>query len=293
MEKGSVRKAVIPAAGLGTRLLPVTKAVPKELLPILDRPMLQYVIEEAVASAIQSIVVITSRGKAALEDYFDRDAELERTLSEAGKTALLAEVQRASQLANFCYVRQGEPKGLGHAVLTGKAAIGNEPFAVILPDDIIVSDEPALGQLIDVFGKYGGSVIAVEEVEPERVSAYGVVDVTHLEDNVYRVHSVVEKPPVEEAPSNLAIVGRYVFTPELFSALERTPPGAGGEIQLTDGISLLMGEQPVYACQFKGTRYDGGNPLGLLRASLEFALARDDLRPQVEKLIAGLADRIS
>ena len=292
MNENSVRKAIIPAGGLGTRLLPVTKAVPKELLPILDRPMLQYVVEEAVASAIQSIVLITSRGKAALEDYFDQDTELERSLDTSGKTSLLEEVQRASRLADFCYVRQGEAKGLGHAVLTGNVAVGKEPFAVILPDDIIVSDEPALGQLIQVFKKYGGSVVAVEEVEPERVSAYGVVDVTHLEDNVYRVHSVVEKPPVDEAPSNLAIVGRYVFTPELFSALERTLPGAGGEIQLTDGISLLMEEQPVYACRFKGTRYDGGNPLGLLRASLEFALARDDMRANVEKLIAELAAKV-
>ncbi len=288
---GSVNTAVIPAAGLGTRFLPVAKAVPKELLPILDRPMLQYVVEEAVASGIQSIVVITSRGKASLEDYFDRSVELERALEEAGKSSLLEEVQRASRLAHFSYVRQGEPMGLGHAVLTARRSIERGPFAVILPDDIIVSDVPALRQLIDVFDRYGGSVVAVEEVGRERLSSYGVVDVTPLEDNVYRVRSLVEKPPPEEAPSNLAIVGRYVFTPELLSALERTPPGARGEIQLTDGIALLLEEQPVYACRLRGTRHDVGTPLGLLRASLEFALARDDMRPQVEKLIAELAPR--
>ena len=288
---GSVNTAVIPAAGLGTRFLPVAKAVPKELLPILDRPMLQYVVEEAVASGIQSIVVITSRGKASLEDYFDRSVELERALEEAGKSSLLEEVQRASHLAHFSYVRQGEPMGLGHAVLTARSSIEKGPFAVILPDDIIVSDVPALRQLIDVFDRYGGSVVAVEEVEREKLSSYGVVDVTPLEDNVYRVRSLVEKPPPEEAPSNLAIVGRYVFTPELLSALERTPPDAGGEIQLTDGIALLLKEQPIYACRLHGRRHDGGTPLGLLRASLEFALARDDMRPEVEKLIAELAPR--
>ena len=288
---GSVNTAVIPAAGLGTRFLPVAKAVPKELLPILDRPMLQYVVEEAVASGIQSIVVITSRGKASLEDYFDRSVELEQALEEAGKSSLLEEVQRASRLAHFSYVRQGEPRGLGHAVLTAGRSIEKGPFAVILPDDIIISDVPAMGRLIDVFDRYGGSVVAVEEVERERLSSYGVVDVTPLEDDVYRLRSLVEKPSPEEAPSNLAIVGRYVFTPELLSTLERTPPGAGGEIQLTDGIALLLKEQPIYACRLHGRRHDVGTPLGLLRASLEFALARDDMRPQVEKLIAELASR--
>jgi len=288
---GSVNTAVIPAAGLGTRFLPVAKAVPKELLPILDRPMLQYVVEEAVASGIQSIVVITSRGKASLEDYFDRSVELEQALEEAGKSSLLEEVQRASRLAHFSYVRQGEPRGLGHAVLTAGRSIEKGPFAVILPDDIIISDVPAMGRLIDVFDRYGGSVVAVEEVERERLSSYGVVDVTPLEDDVYRLRSLVEKPSPEEAPSSLAIVGRYVFTPELVTALERTSPGAGGEIQLTDGIALLLKEQPIYACRLHGRRHDVGTPLGLLRASLEFALARDDMRPQVEKLIAELASR--
>lgn len=292
MDTNEVRKAVIPAAGLGTRLLPVTKAVPKELLPILDRPMLQYVIEEIVASGIDAITVITARGKSALEDYFDRHVELERSLAESGKTVLLQEVQHGSRLAQFTYIRQGEPKGLGHAVLTARPAVGDAPFAVVLPDDIIVSQTPAVGQLIEVFRKYGGSVVAIEEVPMERVSAYGVVDASHIGDNVYRVHSVVEKPSPDKAPSNLAIVGRYVFTPELFDALDNTPPGANSEIQLTDGISLLMKEQPVFACRLTGTRYDGGNPFGLLQASVEFALARDDLRPQVEDLIRRLAAKL-
>jgi UTP--glucose-1-phosphate uridylyltransferase len=254
--------------------------------------MLQYVIEEIVASGIEAITVITARGKSALEDYFDRHLELERSLSESGKTALLQEVQRASTLARFTYIRQGDPRGLGHAVLTARPAVGRSPFAVILPDDIIVSQTPAVGQLVQAFHKYGGSVVAVEEVPMERISAYGVVDASHVEGNVFRVHSVVEKPPADKAPSNLAIVGRYVFTPELFDALDSTSPGAGGEIQLTDGMTLLMKEQPLFACRLTGTRYDGGNPFGLLQASLEFALARDDLRSQTESLIKRLAAKL-
>ena len=293
MKNDAVRKGVIPAGGLGTRLLPVTKAVPKELLPILDRPMLQYVVEEAVAAGIRSIVLVTCRGKASLEDYFDHSPELEQTLRASGSTALLEEVARLARLADFSYIRQGEPLGLGHAVLKAKDAVGAEPFAVLLPDDIIVSSEPALGQLLRVYQKYGGSVIAVQEVEREQISSYGVVDVTPVERDVYQVHGLVEKPPPEEAPSNLAIVGRYVLTPQVFPALERTPPGAIGEIQLTDGIALLLQEQSVYACRFRGTRYDGGTPLGLLRASLEFALEREDLRPHVERLLAEIAARKS
>jgi UTP--glucose-1-phosphate uridylyltransferase len=254
--------------------------------------MLQYVIEEAVAAGIQSVIVITSQGKSALEDYFDQNVELERALEKANRTKQLEEVRRATGLARFCYVRQGQPLGLGHAVLTAEHAVGHEPFAVMLPDDLISSDVPALGQLMQVFHKYDASVVAVEEVPMERVSNYGVVDAIPLGENVYKVRSLVEKPPRDKAPSNLAIVGRYIFTPELFGVLAQTRPGAGGEIQLTDGISLLLKEQPVYACRFTGTRYDGGNPLGLLHAVLELGMMRDDYGPQIQKLIAELATRL-
>ena len=284
-----VRTAVIPAGGLGTRFLPVTKAVPKELLLVVDKPLIQYAVEEAVEAGIEHIVVVTSPGKAALEAYFRPDPELETALAAASSMELLERVRHVSSLAKFSFVVQPDPLGLGHAVLMARDAVGAEPFVTILPDDLVWHAEGACSQMLRVFEGRGASVVAVEEVPLEAVSAYGVVEAEPVAERVYRVKRVVEKPRPEEAPSNLAIVGRYVLTPEVFSCLERTQPGAKGEIQLTDGIGLLMESQPVYAYQFKGTRYDGGTPLGLLRASVEIGLRRDDTRSGVLESLKALS----
>ena len=283
-----VRRAVIPAAGLGTRFLPVSKSVPKELLPILDKPMIQYAVEEAAAAGIEHIVVVTSPGKDALEAYFRRDLDLERRLIAAGSLDLAERVRRASSLVDFSFATQEEPRGLGHAVLTARDLVGEEPFVVILPDDLIWHDEGATLQMLRVFESHGASVVAVEEVPDEAVSSYGVVDAVAGEGRIHRIKGLVEKPNPEDAPSNLAIVGRYVLTAAIFSCLERTAPGAKGEIQLTDGMALLLERQAMYAYQFQGTRYDGGTPLGLLRAAVEIGLKREHTRAQVLDTLKGV-----
>ena len=279
----SIRKVVIPAGGVGTRFLPASKATPKELLPLLDKPLIQYAVEEAVASGIQQVVLVTSPGKEALERYFQPDQALEDFLREKGSADVLEKVRRVASLAQMSYVEQREPLGLGHAVLMAKHIVGNETFAVMLPDDVIQGPEPALGQMMEVYRGHGGGVIAVEEVPREEVSSYGVITAEPLADRVYRVRGLVEKPPPDQAPSNLAIVGRYVLPPEIFDCLERTRPGAKGEVQLTDGLALLMESQPLFAYRFPGSRHDGGTPLGLLKASLALALEREDARAAILK----------
>jgi len=296
----NVRKAVIPAAGLGTRVLPATKAVPKEMLPLADRPTIQYIVEEAVASGIEQIIVVTSRTKRAIEDYFDVSPELQAALERAGKRDTLEMLDRIERLAEFTYVRQQRPLGLGHAVLMAKDAVGAEPFGVLLGDDLIVNRERAgLRQLLDVHERYGGCVLAVMRVPREQIPRYGVV---RLEDGgvrggkggtqgarLHRVRDMVEKPRAEDAPSDLAIIGRYVLTPGIFAALRETRPGNGGEIQLTDAIRLLAQRgEPIYAYEFEGTRYDTGDPIGLLTTSLAFALERPDLAPGVKAFLRAL-----
>ena len=278
-----VRKAVIPAAGLGTRLLPVSKAVPKELLPLVDKPMLHYVVEEALDAGITQIVIVTSQGKDALADYFDPAPHLENILEDRGEVGSAAAMRRMRTEAEFIFVRQHEQLGLGHAVYTARHAVGDEPFAVMLPDDIIDAPTPVLGQLLATAQQYNGSVVAVEEVPPERISGYGVIDPEDMAEGVYRVLSMVEKPTQQDAPSNLGIVGRYILTPEVFEALSRVKPGAKGELQLTDGIALLMETQAVYARRFEGFRHDAGNPLGLIKASVSLALKRPDLGPALKE----------
>ncbi len=281
-----VRKAVIPAAGRGTRFLPTSKSVPKELLPIVDRPMIQYGVEEVVAAGIEHIIVVTSEGKEALEQYLLPDPALEQQLEEAASWDMLDVVRSLSSMAHVSYVRQEGALGLGHAVLTAKDQVGDEPFVVILPDDVIWHAEGATRQMLSVYEKYGGGVVAVEQVPREAVKAYGVVDSTPVGERVHRIKGMVEKPAPEAAPSNLAIVGRYVLNPEIFSCLERTIPGAKGEIQLTDGMVLLLESQEMYAYEFLGTRYDGGTPLGLLRASVEIGLKRGDTAGQVKDILS-------
>ena len=276
----SIKIAVIPAAGVGTRFLPTTKAVPKELLPLLDKPLIQYAVEEAVASGIQRVILVTSPGKEALERYFEPDIALESFLIDKSSLDLLEEVRRVTSLVEMSYVEQKEPLGLGHAVLTAKNLVGDEPFAIMLPDDVIQSTEPALRQMIEVYRRRGGGVIAVEEVPPDRVSSYGVIAPESLSNEVYRIHGLVEKPQ-ERAPSNLAIVGRYILPPEIFGCLERTRSDAKGEIQLTDGLGLLLESQALYGYRFSGTRHDSGTPLGLLKASIAMAVERRDTRTAI------------
>jgi UTP--glucose-1-phosphate uridylyltransferase len=272
-----IRKAVFPAAGLGTRFLPATKAQPKEMLPLVDKPIIQYGVEEAVASGVSNIILVTGRGKNAIEDHFDVSVELETFLEARGKTDLLAEIRKISNLINFSYVRQGEPLGLGHAVLVTRALVGDEPFAVILGDDVIDAEPPALQQMIDVFNEVDGPVLAVERVPREDVSAYGILDAEEVRPGVYRVRDLVEKPPRDEAPSDLAIIGRYILTPDIFPALEETVSDRTGEIQLTNGLRRLLKERPIYGCRIEGVRHDTGNKLGFLKAVVYFALRRPDL----------------
>lgn len=276
----TVRKAVILAAGYGTRLLPATKAQPKEALPLVDKPIIQYTVEEAVDSGLDQVVIVTSSWKRAVEDHFDRSAELEQMLEAKGDLERLEEIRRISSLADIVYVRQKEQLGIGDAVLTVRKVVGNEPFVLMFPDDVIISDVPAAKQAIAVHERHGGAVVTVEEVPPEDVESYGIVDGEAVAEGVYRVHALVEKPKPEEAPSNLAIVGRYVLTPEIFEVLDRTPPGKNGEIQITDGLSLLLAQHPMFACRFQGRRYDTGRPLGLLKASVDIALLRPDIGPE-------------
>jgi UTP--glucose-1-phosphate uridylyltransferase len=277
---GVIRKAVFPAAGLGTRFLPATKAQPKEMLPLVDKPIIQYGVEEALASGVDNVILVTGRGKNAIEDHFDVSVELETFLESRGKHEMLAEVRKISNLIKFAYVRQGEPLGLGHAVLVTRELVGNEPFAVILSDDVIDATPPALKQMIDVFERVDGPVLCVERVPREQISSYGVIayepDPT-LPKGTYRVTDLVEKPPREEAPSDLAIIGRYLLTPDIFTALEETAKDRTGEIQLTDGLRHLLRSRPIFACEVKGVRHDTGNKLGYLKAVTYFALRRPDL----------------
>lgn len=273
-----VRKAIIPAAGLGTRFLPATKAVPKEMIPIVDRPTIEYIVEEAVASGIEEILIITGRNKKAIEDHFDRAIELEMNLERDGKREFLELVDKSTNMANIHYVRQKNPKGLGHAISCAKAFVGNEPFAVMLGDDIVDSEIPCLKQLIDAYDKHGTSILGVQEVARENVNKYGIVKGNKISSREYIVEDLVEKPKVEEAPSNVAILGRYIITPEIFDILEDTKPGKGNEIQLTDGLKTLIKKQSMYAYIFEGRRYDVGDKLGFLEATVEFALKRKDLQ---------------
>jgi UTP--glucose-1-phosphate uridylyltransferase len=287
----TITKAVFPAAGLGTRFLPATKAQPKEMLPLVDKPLIQYVIEEAVASDIHNVTIVTGRGKNAIEDHFDVSFELEHVLKERGKHDQLKEIQQISNMINVSYVRQKEALGLGHAILVARDAVGNQPFAVMLGDDIIESDVPCLKQMTGLFEKLQASIIATCEVPHSEIHHYGVirgVPVEGFNGRVYRVQDVVEKPPADQAPSNLAIIGRYILTPEIFAFLEKTRSGSGGEIQLTDGIRLLLEQQPVYAYKFEGTRYDAGDKLGFLKATVEFALRRKDLGNDFREYLKSL-----
>src|SRR6266849_3915720 len=286
-----VRKAVFPAAGLGTRFLPATKAQPKEMLPLVDKPIIQYGVEEAVAAGISNIILVTGRGKNAIEDHFDVSVELETFLEARGKRDQLEEVRKISNLINVAYVRQGEPLGLGHAVLVARELVGDEPFAVILGDDVIDAEPPAIKQLIDVFRRTRGPVLAVERVPREEISSYGVIDIdegTELGEGVHRVRDLVEKPRREEAPSDLAIIGRYVLTPDIFPALAATKSDRTGEIQLTNGLRKLLQSRPVYACEIKGVRHDTGNKLGFLKAVVYFALRRPDLAEKFAAYLTSL-----
>lgn len=273
-----VRKAIIPAAGLGTRFLPATKAQPKEMLPIVDKPTIQYIIEEAVASGIEEILIITGRNKKSIEDHFDKSVELEMELEKAGKQEMLDLVRGISDMVDIHYIRQKEPRGLGHAINCAKSFVGNEPFAVMLGDDVVESEVPCLKQLIDCFNEYKTTILGVQTVAPENVDKYGIVDGIHIEDRVYKVKRLVEKPVVEEAPSNVAILGRYIITPKIFEILENTKPGKGNEIQLTDALETLIRNEAMYAYDFEGRRYDVGDKLGFLQATVEFALKREELR---------------
>jgi UTP--glucose-1-phosphate uridylyltransferase len=275
--KRQIRKAVFPAAGLGTRFLPATKAQPKEMLPLVDKPIIQYGVEEAVASGVANIILVTGRGKNAIEDHFDVSVELETFLESRGKTELLAEIRKISNLINFSYVRQGEPLGLGHAVLVTRPLVGDETFAVILGDDVIDADPPALQQMIDVHNEVDGPVLAVERVPHTDVSSYGIIDAEEVKPGVYRIRDLVEKPARAEAPSDLAIIGRYILTPDIFPALEATATDRTGEIQLTNGLRRLLKDRPIYGCRINGVRHDTGNKLGFLKAVVYFALRRPDI----------------
>ncbi|MCA1556323.1 MAG: UTP--glucose-1-phosphate uridylyltransferase GalU [Acidobacteria bacterium] len=283
-----IRKAVFPAAGLGTRFLPATKASPKEMLPLVDKPLIQYGVEEAVASGIESILIVTGRGKSAIEDHFDISFELEHTLRERGKNELLKLARSVSELARISYVRQSEALGLGHAILQARDFVGNEPFAVMLADDIMDCETPALKQMLRVYEEYAAPVLGTMRVEGEAISRFGVIDAEEVGDGVYKIKDMVEKPPFAEAPSDLAIIGRYILTPDIFDEIERTQRGAGGEIQITDAMRSLLKRRPFYAVRFEGTRHDAGDKLGFLIATVEFALKRPDLAPEFKEFLRSL-----
>jgi UTP--glucose-1-phosphate uridylyltransferase len=284
----TIRKAVFPAAGLGTRFLPATKAQPKEMLPLVDKPIIQYGVEEAVASGVDNIILVTGRGKNAIEDHFDVSIELEAFLEARGKKDLAAEIRRISSSLNFSYVRQGEPLGLGHAVLVTRNLVGDEPFAVILADDVIDADPPAVRQMIEVFHEVNGPVLAIERVPRENVSAYGIIDADEIRPGVYRIRDLVEKPPVSDAPSNLAIIGRYILTPDIFPALEATASDRTGEIQLTNGLRRLLKDRPIFGCHIEGVRHDTGNKLGFLKAVVYFAMRRPDIAEPFAEYLRGI-----
>jgi len=288
-----VRKAVLPAAGWGTRFLPATKAQPKEMLPLVDKPIIQYAVEEAVSAGIEQVIIVTSSQKRAIEDHFDLSYELEHLLEEKGEIEKLRQIRHISDLVQIAYVRQKEQLGLGHAVLMAKDVVGHEPFAVLLPDDVVIGRRPCIGQLIHAYEKTHGSVVAVMRVPDEETSRYGIVAAEPVSadasDRMHRVTKLVEKPPAGKAPSNLAIIGRYVLTPKIFDKLEQTPRGASGEIQLTDAIEALMAEQTVHAYEFEGTRYDAGTTMGWLKATIDLALARPELEGELRKHLQELA----
>lgn len=280
-----VNKAIIPAAGLGTRFLPATKAQPKEMLPIVDKPAIQFIVEEAINSGIEEILIVTGRNKRAIEDHFDRSVELELELEKKGNNGLLKQVRDISNLVDIHYIRQKEAKGLGHAVYCARTFVGNEPFAVMLGDDIVSAQVPSLRQLMDVFEDYPNTVLGVQKVSPEEVNKYGIIGYDEISKRLYKVKDLVEKPSKENAPSNVAIMGRYIITPEIFDILGETEPGSGGEIQLTDALKTLGKSQPVYAYNFEGKRYDIGSKLGFLQATVEFALKREDLKDEFREYL--------
>ena len=284
-----IKKAIIPAAGLGTRFLPATKAQPKEMLPIVDKPTLQYIIEECVSSGIEEILIITGRNKKSIEDHFDRSVELEIELEKSNKQEMLKMVRDISDMVNIHFIRQKEPRGLGHAILCAKSFVGNEPFAVLLGDDVVYSDQkPCLKQLVDCYEEYKTSVLGVQTVAPENVNKYGIVSGIEIEDRVYKVKNLIEKPSIDEAPSNIAILGRYIITPKIFEILENTEPGKGNEIQLTDALLKLIEEEAMYAYDFEGRRYDVGDKLGFLEATVEYAIRREELRDDFIEYLKGI-----
>jgi UTP--glucose-1-phosphate uridylyltransferase len=286
-----IRKAIVTAAGWGTRFLPATKAQPKEMLPLVDKPIIQYVVEEAVASGIEQIIIVTAGGKRAIEDHFDRSFELEQALEKKGDQALLERIRDISELADICYLRQKEQLGLGHAVLIAKDVVGEEPFAVILPDDIIEGEVPCLKQMVEVYNRFRCSVVAIQQVAAAEIEKYGIIEPRPVVERIFQVMSLVEKPTLEQAPSHLGIVGRYILTPQIFDILQDTPPGKGGEIQLTDGIQRLLEKQAVYAYEFEGIRYDAGTPLGFLKASVEIALRRPDISTEFRQYLLQLCNQ--
>ncbi|MEE8386861.1 MAG: UTP--glucose-1-phosphate uridylyltransferase GalU [Dehalococcoidia bacterium] len=286
----AIRKAVILAAGHGTRFLPATKVVPKEMLPLMDKPVIQYVVEEAVAAGLHHVTIVTAGPKRSVEDHFDRNPELEQLLENTGKEEELREIRRVADLADMSFVRQKERRGIAHAVLMARHVVGEEPFALFFPDDIIISDVPAIRQLMDVHERHGGSVIAVQRLPRQEVVHYGVITSEPVEDRVHRVRSIVEKPSAEEAPSDLATVGRYVLTSDIWPLLERTPTGANGEMQLTDTLAMLLeADHPLFAYEFEGERFDTGRPLGLLEASVTLALRREDSGPALKQYLRSLS----
>lgn len=287
-----VRKAIIPAAGLGTRFLPATKAQPKEMLPIVDKPTIQYIIEEAVESGIQDIIIISGRNKRSIEDHFDRSVELELELEKHDKQEMLDMVKHISDMANIHYIRQKEPRGLGHAVLTARHFIGNEPFAVLLGDDVVMAQKPCLKQMIEVFDEYKTSVLGVQKVDHSQVNKYGIVNCKPVDDRVYKVKDLVEKPNIDEAPSDIAILGRYIITPHVFDLLENQDAGAGGEIQLTDALKRLCKEEPMYCYDFKGHRYDVGTKIGFLQANIESALRNPELADGMKAYLDALHENM-
>lgn len=283
-----IKKAIIPAAGLGTRFLPATKAIPKEMLPIVDKPTIQYIVEEVISSGIEDLLIITGRNKGSIEEHFDRAIELEYNLEKNKKEELLEEVRKISKMINIHTVRQKDPKGLGHAVYCAKSFVGNEPFAVLLGDDVVDSRVPCLKQMINMYDEYKSSILGVQEVAWENVSKYGIVSGERLNDKIYTVDNLVEKPDVKNAPTNIAILGRYIITPEIFKILENTKTGVGGEIQLTDGLNELAKIQKMYAYIFEGKRYDVGSKMGFLEATVDFALKRDDLKDSFKSYLNKL-----
>jgi UTP--glucose-1-phosphate uridylyltransferase len=283
-----IKKAIIPAAGLGTRFLPATKAQPKEMLPIVDKPTIQFIVEEAVKSGIEEILIVTGRNKRAIEDHFDKSVELELELKKKGKEGLLSLVEDISNMVDIHYIRQKEPRGLGHAIYCARTFVGDEPFAVLLGDDVIDAEEPVLKQMINVYDRYNCSILGVQEVPEDDVSKYGIVNINPIEEKVYKVNDLIEKPSKKQAPSRMGILGRYIITPRIFEILEHTKPGAGGEIQLTDALKELLNYEVIYAYNFEGRRYDVGDRLGYLIATVEYALKRDDLRNDFAAYLIGL-----